>query len=347
MRYNDKKLLGLMRRVNNSELIKTEATEGVEAQDDAKDIKEYCSKVFGDGQNPDPTLLHQFNGLIVKLADEIAKPRVTNMLELFATRQSAVKGDLVQIKIPSTFKAKVQWSANGSGVDMDRVEGETSKIAVPQTFSTGFQYEPLSLASGDVETFRALVNDVANAKLDLYMEQITKLFDEAVTSGFIPNNNVLSGANLAIADYNKKASILARYGGRPVFVADSLLIDHFAMQQATDSTIKGLLTEQVKEDLLTSLNPSAIGRTTAVNLVNPFVGEGNVKTALPVNIGYMFAGSSNAKPFSVVEYGELRQLTQQNMEDERVQMKIYQDASISMLFGDNIVFVNETSAVSI
>lgn len=344
MKYNDTKILGLMRRVNNSALIKTEAKDGVEAQDDSLHIKEYCAKVFGDGgQNPDPTLLSQFNNLIVQLADEVAKPKVTNMMEIFATTKSAAKGDLVKIQIPQEFKATVQWSANGSGVDMARVEGRKEMLAQPVTFSTGFQYEPLDLVKDSEVNFRALINKIADAKVDLYLEQITKLFDGAVTSGKIPANNVLSGSNLAIADYNKKASLLARYGGRPIFVADSLMIDHFAMQQATDSTIKGLLTEQIKADLLTNLNPSAIGRTTAVNLVNPFVDGANTKTALPVNVGYMFAGSSTKKPFSVVEYGGLRQLSQQNMEDERIQVKIYQDASVTMLFGENLVYVKDTS----
>lgn len=342
MKYNDEKILGLMRRVNNSELIETEE------QNDALDIKEYCQKVFGDGgQNPEPVLLNQFNNLVIKIGEEVAKPRVTSLFDLFATNQTSPRDQLVKIDIPKAFKATVQWSANGSGVDMTRIEGKTSTIATPETFSTGFYYEPLDLVRDSETNFRMLVNKVADAKVDLFMKEITGLFNEAIASGIIPDKNVLSGANLDIKDYNKLGSVLARYGGRPIFVADSLLIDHFAMQQATDTTIKGLLTEDVKADLLTSLNPSAIGRTTAVNLVNPFIDNANTKTELPVNIGYMLAGGVSQKPFSVVEYGGLRQLTEQDIEDERIKVKIYQDASITMLFGHNLGYVKEDSAVTL
>lgn len=342
MAYSNEKIAGLMKRVYNSQMIETEE------QNDGVDIREYCEKVFGDGSfNPDPSLLHQFNSLVVKLADEIAKPKVTSLLKLFASTQSRKRDEIVKIEIPQEFKAKVRWSANGSGVDMTRVEGKSYEIAVPRTFSTGFYYEPLDLVTESEQNFRKLINKVADAKVDLYIKEVTKLFDSAIASGKIPANNVLTGSNLTIANYNKVASRLARYGGRPLFVADSLLIDHFAMQQATDSTFKGLLTDKVKEELLTSLNPSTIGRTTAVNLVNPFLDKANSKTELPVNIGYLFAGGVKQKPFSVVEFGGLRQMTEQDIEDERIKVKIYQDADISMIFGEAIGYVKEDTAVVI
>ena len=342
MTYNNDKIFSLMKRVNNSELVITEE------QNDSIDIKEYCAKVFGDGgQNPDRTLLDQFNNLVVKLGDEVAAPRVTSLFEIFANKQTANRGDLVQLEIPQEFKAKVQWSANGTGVDLTRVDGKSSTIGIPSTFSTGFYYEPLDLVRDSEVTFKKLVNIVAEAKVDLFMKEINALFNAAVTSGLIPSKNVLSGANLAIADYNKLASVLSRFGGKPIFVADSLLIDHFAMQQATDAGYSALLTDRIREELLTSLNPTTIGRTTAVNLVNPFLDNGNSKTELPVNIGYMFAGGVKQKPFSVVEYGGLRQLTEQDIEDERIQVKIYQDASVTMVYGNALGFVKETSAVTL
>ncbi len=43
----------------------------------------------------------------------------------------------------------------------------------------------------------------------------------------------------------------------------------------------------------------------------------------------MFAAAFSQKPFSVVEYGGLRQLTEQDIEDERIKMKIVQDASVT------------------
>jgi len=334
MALDNTKLKGLFSRVYNNKMEETDST----------DIKAYITKVFGDGGvNPDPTMLHQFNQLVVETADQIAKPMVTDLLSLFANTQTRQRGDLVELRIPQKNKAKVVWSATGSGVDLVRVEGRKSIIAVPAHLSTGFYYEPLDLVKESEEYFRKLVNDVANAKVKLFLDKINELTTSAISSGKIPAANVVTGTNLTLAKYNKAASVLQRYGGRPVFVADSLLIDHFAFQQASDATVKELLTEGVKEELLTSLNPTTIQRTTAVNLVNPFTDETNSKVELPVNKGYMFAGSVTQKPFSIVEYGGLRQMTEQDIEDERIKVKITQDVAINLVFGEAIAVIEDDS----
>lgn len=334
MALDNAKLKGLFNRVYNSKMEETDST----------DIKAYITKVFGDGGvNPDPTMLHQFNQLVVETADEIAKPMVTDLLTLFATIQTRQRGDLVELKIPQKNKAKVVWSATGSGVDLVRVEGRKSIIAVPAHLSTGFYYEPLDLVRDSETYFRFLVNDVANAKVKLYLDKINELTAQAITSGKIPASNVVTGSNLTIQQYDKASSVLQRYGGKPVFVADTLLIDHFANQQATDTTFKNLLSDSIKEELLTSLNPTTIRRTTAVNLVNPFTDETNSKVELPVNKGYMFAGSVSQKPFSIVEYGGLRQMTEQDIEDERIKVKITQDVAIQLVFGEAIAIIEDDS----
>ncbi|GLI82324.1 hypothetical protein ANABIO32_00100 [Rossellomorea marisflavi] len=338
MKLDNTKLKGLFSRVYNS---KTEET-------DSSDIKAYITKVFGNGgQNPDPSMLHQFNQLVVETADEIAKPMVTNLLGLFANVDNETRGNIKELKIPQKNRAKIVWSATGSGVDLVRVEGRKSIFATPAHLSTGFYYEPLDLVQDSEVYFRKLVNDVANAKVRMYLDEINKITAKAVASGKIPAANVKTGSNVTLQEYNKVASVLQRYGGRPVFVGDSLLIDYFAMQQASDSVFSNLLTDGIKEELLTALNPQRIARTTAVNLVNPFTDESNSKVELPVNKGYMFAGGVEQKPFSIVEYGGLRQMVEQDIEDERIKVKITQDASINLVFGEAIAIIEEQAAVSL
>ena len=316
--------------------------------EDVRDMTEFAKRVFGDGSfNPNPSLLHDFNNLVVQQADVIAKPMVTDMVSTLATYKTAQRDQVIKYEIPVKNKAKVRWSANGSGVDLVRVENAKSETAVPRAFSTGFYYEPFGMVQDAIASYQTLVNDVANAKVRLYFNEISKLMDAAVTAGDIPAGNILSGANLTLAQYNKLASRLARIGGgRPVFVADSLLIDHFAQQQAT--TANGtLLTDRMREELVRELNIAQIGRTDAVNLVNPFLDPAGTKTELPVNQGYMLAGTGTQKPFVVVEFGGLRQMTEQDMEDERVKMKITQDADIQLIFGEAIGKVKEDSAVAL
>ena len=334
MALDSSKLKGLFSRVVNNKMEETDTT----------DIQAYITKVFGDGSvTPDPSALHQFNQLVVETADEIAKPKVTDIFSLFATVESEARGNIKELKIPQKNKAKVVWSASGSGVDLVRVEGRKSVFAVPAHLSTGFYYEPLDLVKDSVTYFNQLVNDVADAKVRLYLDKINELTTKAIASGKIPAANVKTGANITLQEYHKVASTLQRYGGRPVFIADSLLIDYFALQQTTGTT-KELLFDSLKEELLTSLNPSTIGRTTAINLVNPFIDETNSKVELPINKGYMFAGGVSQKPFTVVEYGGLRQMTETDIEDERVKIKITQDVSINLVFGEAIAIIEEQSS---
>ncbi|QWU14431.1 hypothetical protein SAMN04487895_101743 [Paenibacillus sophorae] len=338
MLYDDQKIKGLFSRV-----LDTKNT----SNDDAEDIKAYCSKVFGDGsKTPDPSMLHQFNNLIVEEADKIVKPKATKVLDLLAAFVPRNRGDIYQYNISKEHKAKVVWAALGTGVDLIRVDGKKSKVATPASFQTGFSYEPLDLVNDSIENFRKLVDDVGEAKIRLYMQQVSKLMQAAISAGDIPAANVKTGSNLGLADYNKVASTLQRYGGRPVFVADTLLIDYFA-QQATGAGYKDLLTDDLRTELRTALNPTSIGRTTAVNLVNPFTDETNSKVEIPVNEGYMMAGAVNQKPFIIVEYGGMRQYTEQDPSDERIKLKITQEAAIELLYGEAIGYIKEDAAVNL
>lgn len=334
MALDTNKLKGLFSRVYDNKM----------EENDGRDIQEFAKRVFGDGSfNPDPSLLHQFNNLVVQKADEIAKPMVTDMLSIFADVRNASRDQVVKYEIPQKSKAKVRWSANGSGVDLVRVEGKKSEIAVPRTFSTGFYYEPFGMVQDAEASLRTLVNDIANAKVRLYLDNINKLIAAAVAGGDIPAANQLVATNATLAQYNKLASVLARYGGRPVFVADTLLIDHFAMKQTSDTTYKELLSDKVKDELREALNITKIARTDAANLVNPFINDANTAVELPVNTGYMFAGSVSQKPFVVVEFGGLRQMTEQDIEDERIKLKLVQDADIELIFGQAVGYVKDDS----
>lgn len=332
---------GLMKRVYNSKTSLNANDEG--------DIKKLVEKVFGDGTvTPDPSMLHQFNNVVVQVADEIAKPKATEILGILADFKTATPGTIYQYKIPAKSKARFKWSALGTGVDLVRVEGGKSTVAVPTALQSGFSYEPLSLVQDAVENFRLLVNNAVEAKLKLYFQAVARVMQSAIASGKIPANNVKEGSNLSFADYSRVASIISRVGmgGRPIFIADSLMIDYFANFQASDATLSKLLTDDMKMQLLTDLVPTTIGRTTAVNLVNPFIDRTNGSVELPVNEGYMVSSAVGQKPFVIVEYGGLKQFTEQDPEDEIVKVMLKQEASVELIFGEAIGFLKEESAIA-
>ena len=145
-----------------------------------------------------------------------------------------------------------------TGVDLVRIGGMKKVVATPNTFQTGFYYEPIDIVQDTVESFRFLVNDIAEAKIRLYLAQVQKVITAAISGGTIPAKNVLSGSDLTIANFNKTASIISRVGmgGKPVFIGDTLLIDYFAQQQVSDTNLSKLLTDGIKEELLSALNIS-------------------------------------------------------------------------------------------
>lgn len=340
------KIKELCTRVYNNTMIEDKET-GVS---DELDIKEYCKKVFGDGTStPDPSMLHQFNNVVVEQADKLAKPLAENLLGYFAEFRTARPGEIYAYTVSAKTKTKFKWSANGTGVDLVRIESGKKTVALPKGFSTGAYYEPLDMVENSVVNFRKLVDDVANAKVRLYVAQVQKLIAAAVSSGKIPTKNVLSGADTTLANFNKVASIIARVGmgGRPIFVADTLLIDYYANQQATDTTISKFLTENAKAELLNALNITNIGRTTAINLVNPFTDNTNSATELPINEGYFFSSVTGVAPFIIVEYGGMRQFTGQDPEDERIKIMIKQESAIELIYGEAIGYIRETNSTKV
>lgn len=339
-KFKIEELSGLFDRVYNNKMI-VDTEKGI---NDEEDIKAYCAKVFGDGsETPDPSMVHQFNNLVVKKADEIAKPMVTDIIGLLANTQTEQRGNVVEYELPSKRKARFVWSANGVGVDLIRVAGKKKEVAVPRTFSTGFYYEPEDLVQDSVESFRELVNNVAEAKVALYLKEINKLIVAAKNASKIPAKNIKEASGVTLADYNGIASVIGRFGGRPIFIADSLLIDKIGNQQSKTEGISNLLTDKYKDELFRSLNITTIGRTDAFNLVNPFIDDANSKTELPVNEGYMLAGEGRLKPFRVVEYGGLRQTSQIDFETGRVMMKLFQDAAIVLVFANTLGYIKDES----
>ena len=337
---NKTEMKKLFNRVYNDEMTVDAETK----LHDSDTIKAICEKVFGDGSvTPGPETLHNFNNLIIEFAEEVAKPIVSDLTEYLASYKKETRGNVKQFKLPRNVKTKLVWSANGSGVDLIRVAGKKTILAVPQTFSTGFYYEPADLVTDSVTTFRQLIDDLAEAKARLYLEKISAVITAGVTGSDIPSNNVVSGSNTAIADYNKLVSRASRYGGVPTLIADSVMINDLAMKQVADTTLSNVISDDYGDELLRSLNVTSIGRSRAINLINPFTDLANSQVDLNVQEGYMVTGLGQVKPVNIVEYGGMRQAGETHMEDGRVKVKIEMDASVILVHGNVLFYLKDTA----
>lgn len=345
---DNNKLMALCSRVYGDEMIEKRNEKGEIEISDEKDIQALCEKVFGDGTvSPDPSMLHMFNNLIVKVADKEAKPQIDQLMKVLANYQTAKPGDVIAYKVTTKNKVRVKWSALGTGVDLIRISPSAKTVpAVGVPFKFGAYYEPLDMVRNSVEGFKTAVKAVAEAKVKFYYDKVRELVAKAIADNDIPANNQLIGSNVTIADYRKLESRMLRFGGRPTLIADRLLIDHLAMQQATDSTLKTLLTDSVRESLLSDIDVDAFSKTVAVSLTNPFTDEANSKVELPIEEGYLFAGGEGQKsPFNITEFGGLRQVTEQDAEDGRIKLMLTQEADISLMSGQAIAYIQDDTIV--
>lgn len=332
------KLSGLVNRVVNNKL----------QGKDEEVFKAYMKETFGNG-TPSQHQLHQFNQIIIREAEVLAQQRSAEVLSILADSENLNARDNYVYEIPVDLEAKWLWSANGTSVEHVRVGGKRNRQIQREKFSTGMYYEVTSLADGDVEDFNKLVSKAADALVQLKLQQVSRLFQAAVASGQIPLKNQLSGSNLTLEQFVKFSSRFQRFGGRPVFVADTLLVDHFALQLPANAVYQNLLYDDKRQQLLDDLNVTQIARTTTVNLTNPWIlstyGKDTERTQLPVNEGYMFAGGVGFKPVKIVQFGAPTQYTEFDYNLERVEVKMTVELGVDFVIGETVGFVKDDAVV--
>ncbi|EQC1535402.1 hypothetical protein ACY1J9_001233 [Clostridium botulinum] len=344
---NFEKLIDLGQRVYNGKMIEEKDKDGNITLSDEKDINALCQKVFNDGSvTPDPSLLHNFNNIIVRLADEVAQPRVNEFMSILANYQKANRGDVVLYKTQPKDKVDWAWSALGAGVDFIRISPNTKQIpAIGKPMQFGAYYEPLDMVKNSVEAFRKAVNDLADAKVEFFYKKVMEVIRQAVADAVIPTKQIKTAANIPLKEYRDLENRMIRLsGGRPILVGDFLLINHFADQQATDGVYSKLITDEVKDSLLSDLKITAFSRTVAFDINNPWIDLKNEKVRFDPSEGFMFAGGTkNQSPINITEFGQMRQDTRSTFEDERVLLKVTLEADITLISGRNIGYIKDDS----
>lgn len=325
-----KRLKNLGIRVYENKMIVKEEN-GIKVNQDEKDIVEICNKTFGHG-TPSPENLHLFNQFLVETAEAIAEPKVDYILNLLADFSKAPAGVVKVYQVPKTVKPKWLYTAKGTGTDLVRIDGnETKKIAQPVSMTYGAYYEITTFMADPIRAFKEAVDALATAKVEYYFSRVFELLQKAVANGEIPANNVANGSNLGLNDFQKVEQTMVRLsGGRPMFVGDLALINHFTNLIPTTQT--ALLTDEFRDMLREELVPSRISKSTAVAFPNSWIDENNSKVKFDAKQGFMFAGGiSGKKPFAITEFGVTRQYSTLNPETETVDLKVVFESDITLL----------------
>lgn len=339
-----KQAQAMMLRVYNNQSIKADEENNVKGDEEI--IKELCSKVFGDGSvTPNPALLHDFNNIVVRVADEVARPDIEQLLNYFAEFQNVpADTQMVMYTHDHPKYLKFKWSADGSEPILRRVEEGRQDYITISNIQTGISYNPLTLNSNCVENFRALVSQVAQAKTQLVYETIMHMIQKAVSSSPspIPAQQRVSSSNITTADFNKVANMVGRRtSSKPIFIADTVFIDHFAEQIETKNF--NIIGDSLK-DAFYGYNVTDLRTANAIPLVNNFTTLDGVKTQFPVNTGYIVGGAGNArKPFEVALAGGLTQITETEAIEGRIKMTVRQKIGIDFLAGYNLAVLTDDS----
>lgn len=333
-----KKATEMSLRVYNNTMIQEDKESNVLG--DEKAIKALCEATFGDGSvNPDPVALHQFNNIVVRTADVVAQPQLEQLLNYFANYQTVpANTQMVEYDKPMPVGLKFKWTAVGSDVALKRVEaGEVDYIKISH-IQTGISYNPLTNSARCVENYRALVQDVANAKVRMVYEELMSLLQKAIANGDIPAQQIVDKTGVAYADLKKVASHIARRtGSRPIFLADRVLIDHFA--DAIQTGASTILVDNVKDSMY-NYELTNLRCVDAIPLVNNFTTIKGFATEFPVNRGYVLGSAGTTKkPFEVAVAGGLVQHTENEFVHGRVKMIIRQGLGIDLLCGEQIGYI--------
>lgn len=329
-----KNLKNLGVRVYKDKMILKEEN-GKVVQNDEDEIIKICNKTFGtntEPKNPTTNNIELFNEFLVQTVEEIVEPSVKEILGLLADYKSVPSGTVQMLSFPKTTKPKFMYTAKGTGVDLVRLSGsETKKIAVPESLTYGGYYEITTFRADPIKAFREAVDKLAQAKIDLYFELVYNAFRKAVTNGEIPANNCQVGTDLGIAEFQKVEQTMIRLtGGRPLFIGDQALINHFANKVPTEQ--KDLLTYDLKKMLREELIPTQISKTTCLSFVNYWIDENNSKVKFSADQGFMLPGGmSGKKPFAITEFGATRQYSTLNQETEQIELKIVFETNVTLL----------------
>lgn len=183
----------------------------------------------------------------------------------------------------------------------------------------------------EIEWFNKAVKEIGRAEIVYIYNKCLEILDAA---GAMPAKNIVEGSGVSYADVRDLAAVIRRRtGGRPVLLADAVMLDSLARDMATgDAYTSKLLWDGLAEELFGSYAPKNFGTFDGMELENPFTDAQNTKTALPVNEGIMFAASGKFKPLAITKIGGLVQKTNTEFKDGKVQMYVEQELAITLLY---------------
>ena len=313
--------------------------------DDVEAIRSLCRAVFpASGQMPSPDTLWNFNTILVQVAEQfIVKPNYEQIFEKIATTKQVDKGtSLIEYTVEKDYNIKFSLIATGSGHKLVKI-GNSSKVTqVPFAIGFGVEYDPLTKTDDEIEWFNKAVKEIGKAKLNYIYNKAIEMLK---APNALPTNNVVSGANVTYNDVRDLASVIRRRtGGRPVLMADAVLLDSIGADMAVNHPYANkAMYDGLAQELFGEYAPQNFGTFDGVILDNPYIDDQNSKVALPVNEGIMYASNASVKPLAITMIGAMTQKTNTEIKNDRVQFWVEQELAMTMLYPQMVGYIKDTA----
>lgn len=299
---------------------------------------ELCNKVYTNSATPEevnefkdamqhiaskgasPQAIWELNQIIIRQAQTVLGPKL-DFLNYIAEVQRVGHGEKIEFVKPKG-KIKMKWTARGVTVDYTRVGFQEKFSVEPIKIQGGAYYEMDQLLSGSSEGFVGVVEKLVEDMENKITAKVLQVLHTAMASAPTPNR--WAGANISLANFNGVTSTVQRYNRQATTICD---ID-FAKK------LTGLIgAEKMSDGMKNTLNQNGLFTTiNGVDVVvfnNPFEDESNAKTVAPRKYAYVLPAGTD-KPVKIGFEGEMYQLTDTDIDSERVFLKVGQKISVDV-----------------
>lgn len=295
------------------------------------EYKEAMKVIASKGASPDA--VWNLNQIIIKQAQEVLKPKL-DFLNYVAETSHVEHGQKIEWRKPKG-KIKMKWSARGTTVDYTRIGFQEKFTAEPVKIQGGAYYEHDQLLSGSTEGFQGIVDALVQDMEDQIVAKAIAVLHTAMAQAPTPNR--WSGAGVALTNFNSVTSTIQRYNRKV-----STLCDIDFAKKLTGLVDTAKMSDGMKDTLNQNGLFSTINGVDIVVFTNPFQDETNAKTVAPREYAYVLPAGVD-KPVKIGFEGDLYQLTDMDIDSERVFLKVGQKVSVDVFDTVNIGELNDTT----
>lgn len=282
-----------------------------------------------------PQAIWELNELLLKQANLILGPKL-DFLNYIAETVTVGHGQKIEWRRPRG-QAKMRWSARGTTVDYSRLGFQDRFVSNPVKIQGGAFYEYDQLLTGESDGFVGVVDALVSNMQDNITSKAFQVLHTAMASA--PTVNRWSGAGITLANFDTISSTVQRYNRKATCVCD---ID-FAKKLSNlvpDSRMSFKMQDTLFEN-------GYFGQIHGVDIVvfnNPYWDESNASLKAPREYAYILPAGTD-KPVKIGFEGSMYQLTDTDMESERIFLKLGQKVAVDCFDTYYIGELDDTSLV--